>query len=103
VYSVCTVSQAEGGQVVDRFLSANPEWVADDLGAEYPQYTDPAAPGCLQLRPDRDGTDGFFIARLRRAGRGRGGTGRRRDDTTTGDICRGVGPAVSLGYGAERD
>jgi len=50
VYSVCTISRAESDAVVEGFLSAHPEWVAE-------------AP--LRLAPDTDGTDGFFIARLR--------------------------------------
>jgi 16S rRNA (cytosine967-C5)-methyltransferase len=49
VYSVCTISRAESGDVTDRFLAANPEFREQSR---------------LQLRPDRDGTDGFFIARL---------------------------------------
>jgi 16S rRNA (cytosine967-C5)-methyltransferase len=52
VYSVCTISRAESDAVVDGFLSAHPGWV-----------TEPP----LRLGPDTDATDGFFIARLRRA------------------------------------
>jgi 16S rRNA (cytosine967-C5)-methyltransferase len=52
VYSVCTISRAEGDQVIDAFL---------------PEHRDFAAERRLQLLPHRDGTDGFFIARLRRA------------------------------------
>jgi 16S rRNA (cytosine967-C5)-methyltransferase len=52
VYSVCTISRAESEDVVDGFLAAHPEWRAD-------------AP--VQLAPDTDGTDGFFIACLRRS------------------------------------
>ncbi len=66
VYSVCTISREEGDRLIDRFLEANPGWEADDLQAQYPQWAQPGAPRHLQLLPDRDGTDGFFIARLRR-------------------------------------
>ncbi len=63
VYSVCTISRAEGREVVETFLAEHPEFTADALG-------DPAdGPGrdpWLSLLPHRDGTDGFFIARLRR-------------------------------------
>jgi 16S rRNA (cytosine967-C5)-methyltransferase len=51
VYSVCTISHAEGDAVIDGFLAQHPDF----LGVER-----------LQLLPHRDGTDGFFIARLRR-------------------------------------
>jgi 16S rRNA (cytosine967-C5)-methyltransferase len=66
VYSVCTISRAEGVRVVEQFLQGNPEFVADQLGGEFPDLADPSEVRYLQLLPHRDGTDGFFIARLRR-------------------------------------
>jgi 16S rRNA (cytosine967-C5)-methyltransferase len=51
VYSVCTISRPEGLGVVDRFLAEHADFNADSV---------------LQLLPHRDGTDGFFIARLSR-------------------------------------
>jgi len=39
----------------------------DDLGALAPELSSPHEPRTLQLRPDRDRTTGFFIARLRRS------------------------------------
>ncbi len=51
VYSVCTISRAESDDVVAGFVAGHPDWVAD-------------LP--VRLAPDTDGTDGFFIARLRR-------------------------------------
>jgi 16S rRNA (cytosine967-C5)-methyltransferase len=66
VYSVCTISAAEGRGVVDRLLDEHPEFSADGLGAEHPEWADPVDPRYLQLLPHRHGTDGFFIARLRR-------------------------------------
>ncbi|HEX3690832.1 MAG TPA: 16S rRNA (cytosine(967)-C(5))-methyltransferase RsmB [Solirubrobacteraceae bacterium] len=51
VYSVCTISRAESDDVLDGFLAGHPGWEAE-------------AP--VRLAPDTDGTDGFFIARLRR-------------------------------------
>jgi 16S rRNA (cytosine967-C5)-methyltransferase len=64
VYSVCTISRREGEDVVEAFLAGQPEFAADDLAAELPGWG--ATGRHLQLRPDTDGTDGFFIARLRR-------------------------------------
>jgi 16S rRNA (cytosine967-C5)-methyltransferase len=52
VYSVCTISHAESDAVLDGFVSAHPGWVTETP---------------LRLAPDTDGTDGFFIARLRRS------------------------------------
>jgi 16S rRNA (cytosine967-C5)-methyltransferase len=63
VYSVCTISTVEGERQVEAFLERQAEFAADELAAEY--GFPPAGPH-LQLMPDRDGTDGFFIARVRR-------------------------------------
>lgn len=52
VYSVCTISRAESEGVVQPFLASHPEFT---LALE------------RQLLPHRDGTDGFYIARLSRA------------------------------------
>lgn len=51
VYSVCTISAAESDAVIEAFLGSHPGWAADPP---------------RRLAPDADGTDGFFIARLRR-------------------------------------
>ena len=48
------------------FLDTNPDFTADDLCAEHPEYALDADRRFLQLLPHRHGTDGFFIARLRR-------------------------------------
>ncbi len=52
VYSVCTISRQESDQVIDAFLAE-----ATDFRCEHR----------WQLLPSSDGTDGFFIALLRRA------------------------------------
>ena len=51
VYSVCTISRAESEGVLDGFLRDHGDFTVERR---------------LQLLPHRDGTDGFFIARLRR-------------------------------------
>ncbi len=68
VYSVCTISRREGPELIDAFLAGDQEWSADELGAEYPAWRHGGQERYLQLLPHRDGTDGFFIARLRRGG-----------------------------------
>jgi 16S rRNA (cytosine967-C5)-methyltransferase len=66
VYSVCTISRAEGPAVVEAFLRDRPDFnVEDAAGGREALRGAPAGPG-IQLLPHRDGTDGFFIARLRR-------------------------------------
>jgi 16S rRNA (cytosine967-C5)-methyltransferase len=51
VYSVCTISRPEGEGVIERFTAGHQEFELQER---------------LQLLPHRDGTDGFYIARLRR-------------------------------------
>jgi len=67
VYSVCTISAQEGVGVIQAFLDQHLNFSADDLGSEHPEWRDTGHGRCLQLLPHRHGTDGFFIARLRRA------------------------------------
>jgi 16S rRNA (cytosine967-C5)-methyltransferase len=63
VYSVCTISSIEGERQIETFLERHREFASDDLAGEF----GPLGPGRhLQLMPDREGTDGFFIARMRR-------------------------------------
>ncbi len=70
VYSTCTISRRENEDRVEALLeaggSAVPPLRADDLGSLAPGLSSPLDPRFLQLRPDRDRTTGFFIARLKR-------------------------------------
>jgi 16S rRNA (cytosine967-C5)-methyltransferase len=71
VYSTCTISRRENEDRVTALLRASeagevPPLRLDDLGAVAPALAAPAERRCLQLRPDRDRTTGFFIARLSR-------------------------------------
>jgi 16S rRNA (cytosine967-C5)-methyltransferase len=52
LYATCTISPRENEQVVEAFLNDHPGFVLDRA---------------TQLLPHRDGTDGFFLARLRSA------------------------------------
>ncbi|MFN3432928.1 MAG: RsmB/NOP family class I SAM-dependent RNA methyltransferase [Sphingomonas sp.] len=60
VYIVCSLLDAEGAGQVDAFLAAHPGWQADPL--TLPAGT--AHGAGIRLEPARDGTDGFFVARL---------------------------------------
>jgi len=71
VYATCTISRHENEDQVAALLEAAgseglPELELDDLGALAPALASPHEPRCLQLRPDRDRTTGFFVARLKR-------------------------------------
>jgi 16S rRNA (cytosine967-C5)-methyltransferase len=69
VYSTCTISRRENEDRIAALLRAAatgdvPPLDLDDLGARARGLASTAEPRCLQLRPDRDRTTGFFIARL---------------------------------------
>ncbi|MEB3222182.1 MAG: 16S rRNA (cytosine(967)-C(5))-methyltransferase RsmB [Candidatus Sericytochromatia bacterium] len=69
VYSTCTMGREENQAVIQAFLSRHPEFTPDDFRACLPEAwrADTELGGAmLQLRPDRHGVDGFFIAALRR-------------------------------------
>jgi 16S rRNA (cytosine967-C5)-methyltransferase len=71
VYSTCTFSRRENEDRVAALLAAAeageaPRLELEDLGARAPALASPLEPRCLQLRPDRDRTTGFFVGRLRR-------------------------------------
>ena len=71
VYATCTISRREGEERVAALLAAAaageaPPLSVEDLGTLAPDVASPHDRRCLQLRPDRDRTTGFFICRLRR-------------------------------------
>ncbi|WP_221792485.1 RsmB/NOP family class I SAM-dependent RNA methyltransferase [Aquisediminimonas sediminicola] len=63
IYVVCSLLDVEGADAVDDFLQGRRDWEVDPLdlplGAVHRSG--------WRLTPGRDGTDGFFVARLKRA------------------------------------
>lgn len=69
VYSTCSVLHEENLDQVNNFLRGHPDFRAEDLGPYLPPELaggEATAGGYIQLYPHRHGTDGFFIARMRR-------------------------------------
>ena len=62
LYSTCTVLRAENREQIDAFLQKNARFAAEDFrlgGIE-------SEGGCYSFWPQRDGTDGFFVCKLRK-------------------------------------
>jgi 16S rRNA (cytosine967-C5)-methyltransferase len=69
-YATCTLFREENEDIVEKFLSSHPEFALDrpPLDASEFDLTPFAAGKYTKLYPHRDGTDGFFIAVMRRGG-----------------------------------
>lgn len=65
-YSTCTVLRRENEDVVLGFLADHPEYKPDPI--QLPGCVGDGTGGMLTLWPHRQGTDGFFISRLRKEG-----------------------------------
>lgn len=63
VYVVCSLLDREGPEQVDAFLAAHPGWSAEPVALPCGE----ARRTGTRLTPALCGTDGFFVARLRRA------------------------------------
>ncbi|MBE6737231.1 MAG: 16S rRNA (cytosine(967)-C(5))-methyltransferase RsmB [Ruminococcaceae bacterium] len=69
VYSTCTLNPQENSDVVNVFLKKHPEFTLKDfseLVSIDSKISEPS--GMLTLFPSKDGSDGFFIAKLERSG-----------------------------------
>ena len=62
VYSTCTLNKAENEEVVNAFLSSNPEFYSEDFTIGELS----SSGGMLTLYPHIHTTDGFFVAKLRK-------------------------------------
>jgi 16S rRNA (cytosine967-C5)-methyltransferase len=69
VYSSCTISPPENEGLIAAFLADHPVFAAEPIAwSDLPVWNHGSVPAFLQTLPHRDGTDGFFVARLRKAG-----------------------------------
>lgn len=67
VYSTCTILPEENEIQVRAFLERHPEFEIDESTGWLPEaLRGRMQGGMLQLLPNRDGVEGFFIARMRR-------------------------------------
>jgi 16S rRNA (cytosine967-C5)-methyltransferase len=68
VYSTCTISPAENEHQIGAFLDEQREFEAIDLGARFPAWGHPGGGAALLALPQIQGSDGFYIAAMRREG-----------------------------------
>ena len=69
VYATCTISVAENERQIETFLDHHDELEPIDLQSRFPAWADPRGGGCSLLAlPHIQGSDGFYVAALRRRG-----------------------------------
>ena len=67
VYATCTILPEENEEQARAFLGRHPEFEPDPAADWLPEALRPhLKEGMLQILPNRDGLEGFFIARMRR-------------------------------------
>ncbi|MGI8801590.1 MAG: 16S rRNA (cytosine(967)-C(5))-methyltransferase RsmB [Solirubrobacteraceae bacterium] len=66
VYATCTISPAENERQIDSFLDKHAGFAAVDLGQRFPAWAAPSGGPHILALPHVQGSDGFFIAALRR-------------------------------------
>lgn len=66
VYSTCTISTAENERQIQTFLDRHADLEPLDLSSRFPTWVDPRGGTHLLALPHIQGSDGFFIAALRR-------------------------------------
>ncbi|HEY8566618.1 MAG TPA: RsmB/NOP family class I SAM-dependent RNA methyltransferase [Beijerinckiaceae bacterium] len=66
VYITCSILPEENEDAVKAFLQRNPSFASGALDGAVPLLGEPAAPAAVRLTPRRHGTDGFYVAALRR-------------------------------------
>jgi 16S rRNA (cytosine967-C5)-methyltransferase len=68
VFSTCSLEPEENEEVIEGFLANHPEFVLEGAVDFLPETCRPLveSDGFLRTRPHRDGTNGFFAARLRK-------------------------------------
>jgi 16S rRNA (cytosine967-C5)-methyltransferase len=65
LYSTCTVVPEENQQITDAFLSEHPDFTRESF--TLPQPVGAVPEGEITLWPQRHGTDGFYLCRMKRA------------------------------------
>ena len=64
VYSTCTMEECENAAIVANFLRTHTDFVLEETGGFLPVQK--TTEHMVQIMPETDGPDGFFIARMRR-------------------------------------
>ena len=62
LYCTCTILRQENEDVIERFLSSHDEFVSCDFSVGERS----SSKGCYTFYPHVDGTDGFFVSKLKR-------------------------------------
>jgi len=69
VYSTCTIEREENRDLVERFLADNKDFEFEEIDRLLPEVLkEYSGKGYIELYPNINGIDGFFIAKMKRRG-----------------------------------
>lgn len=66
VYSTCTINPSENKELIDKFLKAHEDMRIDKIESEHILDKALGEKGYIEIFPDTDKSDGFFVCRLKK-------------------------------------
>jgi len=66
IYSTCSIFKEENLDIINRFLQLNKNFILDEIDERYREIDDNYKKGYLNISPNRNDLDGFFIAKIKK-------------------------------------
>jgi len=66
IYSTCSIFKEENLDIINRFLQLNKNFILDEIDERYSEIDDNYKKGYLNISPNRNDLDGFFIAKIKK-------------------------------------
>ena len=68
VYSTCTINPKENLEQIQKFLNENPDFKIDEIKTTHisGRIKEEAKKGYIEIFPDTENSDGFFVCRLKK-------------------------------------
>jgi len=66
IYSTCSIFKEENLDIINRFLQLNKKFILYEIDERYSEIDDNYKKGYLNISPNRNDLDGFFIAKIKK-------------------------------------